>query len=261
MSIEVEELTWDELRERAEHIGVAIVPAGSTEQHGNHLPMGTDAATAREVAVRVGNKTGAVVFPTLTYSPMEHPAFHGVFLSEATFSAVVRELCRGIEKAGFRKILFISGHGPNNACIFSVMRQLYEERPGRQLLGLAHCMTLINQLLPDFVKDRPTGHSDFRETSIMLAIDETRVHPELANVPEKISGTFSGRLESVGVHLVGLGQGRIQLCHSPDDLDAHNGYGQVKGASKADGEKILTVLSDYLGQVVDEMRRVELPLV
>ena len=177
MSAEAAGLTWDELLDRAKRVGVALVPAGSTERHASHLPMGTDAATAREVARRVGRKTGAVVFPALTYGISEHPAFQGAFLSDVTFSAVVRELCLGIEKIGFRKILFISGHGPNNPGILSVLKELFEERPGQRLLGLAHCMTLVNQLMPDFVRDRPTGHSDFRETAIMLAVNATAGPP------------------------------------------------------------------------------------
>jgi len=260
MSAEVAGLTWDELLARAKRTGVALVPAGSTERHGSHLPMGTDAATAREVARRVGRKTGAVVFPTLTYGVSEHPAFQGAFLSDETFSAVVRELCRGIEKMGFRKILFISGHGPNNSGILSVLKELFEERPGQRLLGLAHCMTLVNQLMPDFVKDRPTGHSDFRETAIMLAINAKQVHTEKAHISEKISKKFSGNLKSTGVHLVGLERASIHLCHSIDELDTYGGYGQINGASKEDGEKILTVLSDFLCRVVDELRRIELPL-
>lgn len=259
MSVEAAGLTWDELLDRAKRTGVALVPAGSTERHASHLPMGTDAATAREVARRVGRKTGAVVFPALAYGVSEHPAFQGAFLSDETFSSVVRELCSGIEKMGFRKILFISGHGPNNACILSVIKALFEASPGRRLLGLAHCMTLVNQLMPDFVKDRPTGHSDYRETAIMLAVNAQQVNLAKAAIPERISKAFSGSLKSTGVHIVGLDEANIHLCHGIDELDTYGGYGQIKGASKEDGEKILTVLSDFLSRVVDELRRIELP--
>jgi creatinine amidohydrolase len=260
MEPEAAKMTWDELNDRAISRGVALIPAGSTERHGKHLPMETDSATASEVAHRVGEKTGAVVFPSLTYGISEHPAFHGVFLSNSTYSSLVRNVCLGIESLGFRKILFLSGHGPNNPCIFAVLKELFEERPKDRLLGLAHCMTLVNQLMPDLIRGRHIGHSDFRETSIMLAIDDRHVHLDRASDLGKIAKPFAGKLESIGVHLIGLDEGKMNLCHEVGELEIHGGYGQVQGASREQGEKMITILADFLSRIVDELFKIELPL-
>ncbi len=260
MESKVAKMTWDELHDRAKRIGVAIIPAGSTERHGKHLPMETDSATAFDVACRVADRTGAVVFPSLNYGIIEHPAFQGVFLSHSTYSSLVKEVCLGVESVGFKKILFISGHGPNNPCIFEVLKELFAEKPKGSLFCMAHCMTLINQLMPDFVMGQRTGHSDFRETSIMLAIDEKHVYPERASGPNDIAKTFAGELESAGVHLIGLDEGRINLCHDIHELTIDGGYGHVKGASKEQGERALAVLGDFLSRIVDELQKIELPL-
>jgi creatinine amidohydrolase len=257
MTFQAVNLAWQELDREAKDKNVALVPAGSTERHGGHLPMGTDSATAFELACRVGERTGAIVFPNLDYGVREHPAFHGVFLSDRLYTSLVREVCLGIEALGFNRILFISGHGPNNACIFNALKALFEEKPTRRLFGIAHCMTLVNQLLPELVAGRPVGHSDFRETSIMLAIDETLVHPERASGSETIQQNFAGRLESTGVHIVGLAKGHIHLCHENEDLTAHGGYGRVQGASKEQGEEVLNVLTDFLCSVVNELKKKE----
>jgi creatinine amidohydrolase len=253
-------MTWDELDERAKDIGVAIIPAGATERHGKHLPMETDSATAFEVACRVGDRTGAVVFPTLSYGIIEHPAFHGVFLSESTYSSLVKEVCLGVESLGFKKILFVSGHGPNNPSILRVLKELFKDEPKGRLFCMAHCMTLVSQLMPDFVKGRLTGHSDFRETSVILAIDEKHVRSKRTSGPERIGKSFAGQLESVGVHLIGLDEGRINLCHNIHELEIEGRYGDVNGASREQGKKVLSVLADFLGRVVDELRKIELPL-
>jgi creatinine amidohydrolase len=253
-------MTWDELNDKAESIGVAIIPAGSTERHGNHLPMETDTATAFEVACLVGDRTGAAVFPSLNYGIIEHPAFQGVFLSDNAYSSLVREVCLGVESLGFQKILFISGHGPNNSCIFKVLRELFKEESKGRLFCMAHCMTLVSQLMPDFVVGRHTGHSDFRETSIMLALDEKHVHLEKASGPERIAKPFAGQLQSVGVHVIGLDEGRINLCHNIRDLETDGGYGQVGGASREQGEKALSILADYLSRIVNELQKIRLPL-
>ncbi len=253
MSAFAAEMTWEEIREKAGATGVALVPAGSTERHGKHLPLGTDSATAAEVARRVGERTGAVVFPNLDYGVEEHPAFGGVFLDDATYAALVRDVCLGIERLGFDKILLISGHGPNNACIFRVLKELFRERPDRRYFGLAHCMTLINQLMPDFVAGRPVGHSDFRETSIMLAINEKLVYPEKASGPETLTQPFAGSLKSAGVHLIGQGGGSIHFCHALGELETHGGYGRVRGASRDRGEAVLSVLADFLSGLVKDL--------
>jgi creatinine amidohydrolase len=243
-------MTWEELENRAKTIGIAIIPAGTTERHGRHLPMETDAAIAFEVACRTGERSGAVVFPILNY----------VFLTESTYSSLVKEVCLAVESIGFKKVLFLSGHHENNPVIFNVLKQLFEQKSNERIYCMAHCMTLISQLMPDFIKDRNIGHADFRETSIMLALDERHVHLGLASQPEKIDKKFSGALQSIGVHLVGFREGRINLCHEMDDLRNGGGYGQVQEASKESGEKVLNVLADYLSCVVEEIRKIKLPL-
>jgi creatinine amidohydrolase/Fe(II)-dependent formamide hydrolase-like protein len=208
----------------------------------------------------VGALTGAVVFPDLNYGMVEHPAFKGVFLSNTTYSSLVREVCLGVESLGFQKILFISGHGPNNVPILNVLKELYEERPRERLFGMAHCLTLVNQLLPDVIKERPVGHSDFRETSIMLALDESHVQMEKASGPEKIIGPVTGNLQSAGVHLVGIDEGTMNLCHGHEAIERHGAYGRIHDASKEEGEEILETLADFISEVVEELRKIKLPL-
>lgn len=260
MITKVTEMTYDELDSKAKNIGVALIPAGSTERHGKHLPMKTDSATATEVARRVGDKTGAVVFPSLDYGILEHPAFRGVFLSDKTYSSVVKEVCLGVQNLGFKKILFISGHGPNNSCIFKVLKELFDNQPNEHLLGMAHCMTLVNQLIPDFVEGQNLGHSDFVETSVMLAIDEKHVYPERFAGPEKLERLIGKELKIADIHLVGLDRGRIHLLHNNIEMEKHGGYGNVNRASKEQGEKVLSVLVDFLSRVVNELRMIKLPL-
>ena len=94
----------------------------------------------------------------------------------------------------------------------------------------------------------------------MLAIDDRHVYPERASGQGRIAKSFSGTLQSVGVHLIGLDEGTMNLCHEVDELEIHGGYGQVQGASREQGEKIITTVADFLSRIVDELRRIELPL-
>ena len=124
---------------------------------------------------------------------------------------------------------------------------------------MAHCMTLVNQLLPDLVAGQHLGHSDFVETSVMLAIDEKNVYPEKYAGPEQLERNLGNKLKIADVHLVGLGKGRINLFHNNSELEIHGGYGNVNKASKEQGENVLSVLVDYLSRVVIELHNIKLP--
>ena len=68
MANRVQEMTWQEVEERIRKFPVAIVPVGSTEQHGYHLPMGTDIYLAETLADMAAKKTGALVYPSINFS-------------------------------------------------------------------------------------------------------------------------------------------------------------------------------------------------
>ena len=67
MSNQVKDMTWREVQERLREFPVVIVPIGSTEQHGYHLPIGTDVYLAEALAEKTAEKTGALVYPRDVY--------------------------------------------------------------------------------------------------------------------------------------------------------------------------------------------------
>lgn len=92
----------------------AVVPLGSTEQHG-YLSLLTDAILAERVAVEAAEPLGVPVYPVLPYGIS--PYFLGypgtVALRLATYEMVVRDLLDSIARAGFRRIALVNGHGGN----------------------------------------------------------------------------------------------------------------------------------------------------
>jgi creatinine amidohydrolase len=255
MECRAEKMTWNQLTEKAKNDEIAIIPFGTTERHGNHLPMETDAAIASEVARRTGGKCGAVVFPTIPFGIIETTAFPGLFLSEHTYQKLIREVTLSIESIGFSKILFLSGHHENNPSIFSIMKELSAEKPEKRIYCLAHCMTLIGQIIPEIIKNRHIGHSDFRETSLMLAIDPDAVRMSDAKQITDISFPITNDLKSIGIHKVQLENGSVNLCHKIKEITQNGGYGEFFVSSKETGDKILEELSDYLSKIIREMKK------
>ena len=96
-----------------------IVPTGSTEQHGPHGPLLTDALIPQEVARRVAPSVGALVAPSINYSlSYPHVGFTGVVhIRIPTFMSLIEDLCASLASIGFRRIVFLNGHYDNTYAI------------------------------------------------------------------------------------------------------------------------------------------------
>jgi creatinine amidohydrolase len=112
-----------------------IVPTGSTEQHGPHLPLDTDSFLCTQVAEAAAlraNATGPVVVtPTVWLgSSMHHMNFAGTLTAAAaTFGHSVREICGSLARHGFKRQLVLNGHGGNSALLAEAVRHVgFHER-------------------------------------------------------------------------------------------------------------------------------------
>ncbi len=110
------ELTWEEVRDHLLIDNVILLPVGSTEQHGTHLPLGTDTLTAIGLAVDAATAAGALVAPPLWYgwSP-HHLAYPGsITLVPEHLAAVVVDVGLSLVYHGFRRLVIINGHREAN---------------------------------------------------------------------------------------------------------------------------------------------------
>ncbi|SMD25682.1 creatininase family protein [Kibdelosporangium aridum] len=126
-------LTAAELNVLAERGAVVLLPIGSTEQHGPHLPTGVDDFMAAEVCRRaahmVDKRTPVVVAPSIPFGLAEHHMLFGgtLTLSLSTLHALLRDLCRSIDRAGFDWILIVNGHGGNMTALHALITELTAE--------------------------------------------------------------------------------------------------------------------------------------
>ena len=116
-----EDLSIDKAQKIASERGIIIVPVATTEGHGNHLPLSTDTLVAEWFAEELSKITG---LPALLPTPIRcgcSPTFHfdvngdpmsgTLAVSHSTMHALLKDICRGLWMAGFRKIIFIQAHG------------------------------------------------------------------------------------------------------------------------------------------------------
>jgi mycofactocin system creatininase family protein len=157
--MELERATWSDVGDRiATPASTLLVPLGATEQHGPHLPLGTDSRIAFELARHAAAIDGAVVAPVLPYgSSGEHQGFAGTLsIGAAATELVLVELGRSACET-FDRLLFVNAHGGNAEPLSAAVRRLREE--GRDVRAWA----------PRLGGDAHAGRT---ETSLMLMLEE-----------------------------------------------------------------------------------------
>jgi creatinine amidohydrolase len=169
---ELETLTAPELtRLVTDGVTTVVVPFGSIEHQGGHLPIGADAMLADAVAREVARRLDAVLAPTVRVGCAEqHAAFAGTLTLQApTLTDVAVELAESLARQGFRLIVLVSTHGGNRVAL--------EEAVAR--LGAVPGGPVVCAPQGD-VGPRPGAHSGHWLPSVMLALRPDLVKPEHA---------------------------------------------------------------------------------
>jgi creatinine amidohydrolase len=119
--------TWPEVERYLESSTTAIMPIGSTEQHGPNGLIGTDAVTSEEIALAVGDRTNTMVAPTISVGMAQHHmAFKGsMTLRPSTMIQLIGDYVDSLAHHGFDRFYFINGHGGNSATIKAAFQEIY----------------------------------------------------------------------------------------------------------------------------------------
>lgn len=196
--VRMDELTWIEYQERIAAGAPIILVCASTEQHGPHLPLGTDVMQALEIAERAARQAGALVAPPLPYGYKSQPTTGGgqgfpgtTSLDGHTLILVVRDVLREFVRHGVRGVAVMDAHWENTWFLIEgidlALRDIQPSNvkflhiPFTALIGEA----TIEACFPDGFPGWETEHAAVLETS-MMAI----ARPELVQW-KKIGGALA----------------------------------------------------------------------
>ncbi|MFB6096648.1 MAG: creatininase family protein [Haloferacaceae archaeon] len=221
--------TWTEVRDL--DTDLALLPVGSTEQHGPHAPLGTDAIAAETVAETAAAQCDVevLVAPTVDYGVSEeHRAFDGtLWLSPDTFRAVVRDAVRSLAHHGFDRVVVVNGHGGNVEALAEACRRLTRG-------GEAYAVPFTW-----FQGEEEMGHAGVVETSLLR-----HVAPELVRT-DRIEEASAGAVDRWGEWVSG-----VNLAVDSDEFTENGVVGDPGEATADVGEELLTRASEALCELL-----------
>lgn len=165
---ELRNLTWPQAEQLTRDI--LIVPLGSIEQHGPHLPLDTDSVIATAIATELSHlKSTSGLAPTVAYGASgEHRDFTGTLsIGTPALTLLLTELIRDASRY-WRAVLFVNGHGGNSEALNAALVLAKSESRDVAAVGIKG--------------DSTDTHAGYQETSIMLHLDPARVRVDRLEV-------------------------------------------------------------------------------
>lgn len=185
-SVMLSEISWREYKRRLdEEDAVVLLPVGAVEQHGYHLPLGTDWMMAQYMARRAAAKVGGVVAPPISYAYKSQVRTGGgnhqygtTSLDGPTLIHLVRDVLKEFARHGARKIAIIDGHYENrfyldDACDLAVRELRYDGITDVKILKMIYAERIKQETLDTIYRGRnfpglDLEHGGILETSLML---------------------------------------------------------------------------------------------
>jgi creatinine amidohydrolase len=227
------QLTWPDAREALRRARVALLPVGAIEQHGPHLPLGTDTYIASHIAREVAQRDGHVLLPAVPVGVShEHRQFWGTLtVTPDQLRDHAIALARSLAGHGLARIVFVNGHGSNCAPLDAAVRSLREEEIHAYVFNWWRSIgTTLTELFPD-----PTAHAGSIETSLMMAI-----HPELVR---KNRFSDASDTTSWGTFVEG-----VQVGFDAVDFSERGNVGDPSRAEVEKGKTALSAAADSLAR-------------
>ncbi|MGF6254466.1 creatininase family protein [Ensifer sp. LBL] len=247
MTKEVEwaRMTAPSLREIAGKPGaLAILPIGSLEQHGPHLPVITDTASASAAAIRaarlVADDIPVAVLPGLWTGMSEHHLPFGgtITLDYDTLSRLIRCIVRSLKTLGFQRLFIVNGHGGNMDPLAVAVRELAVEF-AMPIVATTPWMLAPEEAAKIFEVDTGAHHACEGEASVMLAI-----------VPDAVKTEMFGQAFGHQQHPVDVPADVSRFYSFSERAPVTGTWGDPRSATAEKGERFLDLQANELVKLI-----------
>jgi len=237
---------------------VLVLPVGSVEQHGRHLPVGTDSLLAHAIslaaAARMEGRVAVLPPPWYGFSA-HHMRFAGtITLNASTMLALVKDIAASVVAHGFRRLLIVNGHGGNNGVIDVLASELGHLHYGEARIASLTYFQLARAAIAELRESRSggMGHACEFETSMVQHIRPELVATEhaVAMYPDPGSRYLTTDL---------LGGSAVRTYHDFGDLSETGTLGDPSLASPEKGARFFEAVVAELTKFVDDFGRWKIP--
>jgi len=206
---------------------VAVIPIGSIEQHGPHLPISTDSDIVTEISRQISEKGNYLLVPTVTYGvSFEHAPFFNLSIKESTLKNTLTDLCISLGDNGIKTVFIINGHHGN----MKPIRNL-----GKLIQKVSRNKIRVFSMSYWHYMERDFDHAGFVETSLMLVISD-KVNMKLAK-----KGLITDNLTEKQIKKIKT------LASKSFPKATKNGiWGDPRKANKKEGKRILSEIVENL---------------
>jgi len=234
-----QEKKWPELAE-VDRATPVVIPLGSCEQHGHHLPLFVDTIQVTEIAQRVEAQMGdrVLLLPTLWLgSSHHHKDFPGtVSLLPSLYAQLVQQIARSVLDAGFHRLFFLNGHGGNRAPAADALTELVatDDHADNAYLALASWWEVAGKAMHPGglgLEQSVMGHACEYETSLMMVL-----RPDLVDATK--IGSQPAVLDNAWFHSEDDSRKRVSLFRRFHRLTADGALGKPQAASPEKGRAL-----------------------
>jgi creatinine amidohydrolase len=256
--LEFRKLTWPEVARAAGEKRVPIVPIGTLEDHGRHLPIDADVtlveAVCRGAAERLPAET--VLLPPIVhgYSP-HHMDFPGtITIRWDTFCRYCTDVALSLVRHGFERVLLVNGHGSNQNLVETAARLAMVEEPGSLVAASFYLVSKDSARVIEEVRDSDRGgmaHACELETSLYLHLQLEAVDMSEAVDERGYPATAHAWMD--------WSDGALKLMPWWSSFSESGVQGDATRATAAKGEALLEAATQEIATFVTELRSFPLP--
>jgi creatinine amidohydrolase/Fe(II)-dependent formamide hydrolase-like protein len=250
-------LTTEQVQDLDKERAAVVLIIGAVEQHGPHLPIGTDlilgVSTLALAVERLNPSVALWVLPPLAYGrSVEHESFAGtITLSQQTLTALIHDIGTSVARAGFRRLILYNSHGGNVTVLETVARDV---RRATGLMVFPFSMFRIGLDYPAISPQEANWgtHAGEWETSIMLSLT-----PELVDRSRMATSQPYATFDEPPEHLGLLGP--IPFTWVTDDISTTGAIGDPSPATADRGHDIIELSVAKIAATLEEICRFEMP--
>lgn len=249
---EIAELTWEELDAATDGTGTLLLPVGSTEQHGPHLPLGVDTYMPEAVCRQVAERSSCLLAPAIPYGVSPHHTFKPgtVTVESETFRRYVRDVCVSTAEWGIENVLLVNGHYlVQDPELEIVVRDLRTDHGIRAFH--VPLVDLFADIAEEIRESELSFHASEFETSMMLSLFPGLVEMERAEA-------VAGPDESLPLtDYDALGENQVGWALSAEEMDELTPTGNLGDPTAASAEAGEALVERVVSKAVELVEALE----